>query len=167
MKNNYEIQGNDTLIFMDYHGLKIITIIDTEDLSIAKSFEGKWYPYYNKKTKSYYTYGCSKCSLVQLHRLVMGNPVGLIIDHVNHDTLLNKKHNLRRVTNAENMQNLVRAYSNSKSGILGVTWNKQRNKWECQIVIAGKHLYRALFNELEDAKCAMESARKDLLPYSS
>jgi hypothetical protein len=166
LKNEFELRGNETAIFIHYHGVRMETIIDTKDLAKSQSIKGKWYPYWNKKTKSYYVYGSSGRNFIQLHRLIMDNPAGYLVDHINHDTLCNKKMNLRCANNAENMQNLKKAYSNSKSGVLGVTWNNCRQKWECQIVIKGKHIYREFFDGLEEASKSIKSARSSLLSYS-
>lgn len=39
-----------------------------------------------------------------VHRIVMGEPVGFEIDHINHNPLDNRKENLRIVTHRENMR---------------------------------------------------------------
>jgi len=51
----------------------------------------------------------------------MGEPKGKQVDHWNHDTLDNRKGNLRIVTNRQNNENRNGAYKNSKSGIRGVS----------------------------------------------
>ena len=40
-----------------------------------------------------------------LHRLVLDCPKGLVVDHINHNTLDNRKCNLRAITRAENYYN--------------------------------------------------------------
>src|SRR5699024_9432817 len=72
---------------------------------------------------------------VQLHRYVLGitNPK-LQADHINHNTLDNRKSQLRVVTAAQNSQNR-RLRKGSKSGHTGVRWCKLMNKWHAQICI--------------------------------
>jgi hypothetical protein len=51
----------------------------------------------------------------------MGAPKGMSIDHINHNTLDNRKANLRIVTHQQNNTNRNGAYSTSKTGIRGVS----------------------------------------------
>ena len=55
---------------------------------------------------------------VFIHRLIMGNPKGYMIDHINHNLLDNRKSNLRIVTNSENQMNRV---ITSNTGEYGIT----------------------------------------------
>ena len=43
-----------------------------------------------------------------MHRLIMGDPRGIYIDHVNHNTLDNRRENLRLATNQENQRNQLK-----------------------------------------------------------
>lgn len=43
-----------------------------------------------------------------LHRLIMNNPKGLVIDHINHNTLDNRKCNLRAVSQSVNRTNSLK-----------------------------------------------------------
>lgn len=89
------------------------------------------------------------------------------VDHINHDTLNNTGENLREVTHAQNQQNKKGPYSNSKSGIRGVVWDKKKLLWIAQIMPNGKFLYRKMFKNIEDANIAVKGARKILLPYAT
>lgn len=42
-----------------------------------------------------------------MHRLIMKNPVGKIVDHINNQTLDNRRENLRIVSHKENMRNRI------------------------------------------------------------
>jgi len=52
-------------------------------------------------------YACTKIEgkKVYMHRFIMGGPKGLIVDHINRQTLDNRRENLRIVTHSENMKN--------------------------------------------------------------
>jgi len=57
------------------------------------------------------------------------------IDHINGIRSDNRISNLRSVTRSVNLQNKRRADTDSMSGLLGVCWSKDRNKWLAQIRI--------------------------------
>ena len=42
-----------------------------------------------------------------MHRLIMNNPIGLVVDHINNQTLDNRRENLRIVSQSENMANRI------------------------------------------------------------
>ena len=60
-----------------------------------------------------------------LHREIIGAPPGMVVDHINHDTLDNRKENLRLCTRSQNGMNRKGPPSNSTSGVRGVSWKKQ------------------------------------------
>lgn len=69
------------------------------------------------------------------------------IDHINGDRSDNRLCNLRSVPHSVNMQNKRSAMSNNAScGLLGVTWNKQHQRWQSKIMVnkkpAGNRLAR-------------------------
>jgi hypothetical protein len=90
----------------------------------------------------------------KLHRLVMGLSPGdgLVVDHMNHDRLDNRRQNLRVVTNALNKQN-GRAHRDSTSQHVGVSWETSKRRWVAQVGIDGRHVHIGRFrDELQAAK---------------
>lgn len=82
------------------------------------------------------------------------------IDHINGIRLDNRICNLRDVSKKENLVNKG-IYSNSRSGITGVHWHKQHNKWAVVICINKKNKHIGLFTDIEDAKkCRKETDKK-------
>ena len=55
----------------------------------------------------------------------MGSPKGMTIDHINGNTLDNRKSNLRSILEKDNHKN-VRKKSTNTSGIRGVSFNKKK-----------------------------------------
>jgi hypothetical protein len=81
--------------------------------------------------------GANKCSMLSMHRVVVNAPKGTVVDHINGDSLDNRKENLRICTNAENVRNSPK-HSNNTSGYKGVIWAKREQKWCAQIIVDGK-----------------------------
>lgn len=56
-----------------------------------------------------------------MSRVIMNAPTGLMVDHINGDTLDNQRHNLRLATNQQNQHNQTRLRRDNTSGYKGVT----------------------------------------------
>ena len=92
-----------------------------------------------------------------LHRFIMSCPDDMVVDHINHVKLDNRRENLRICTQQQNMMNSS-VQSNNVSGIPGVHWYKNRNKWIAYITINGKRKNLGYFNTLEEAAEARRQA---------
>lgn len=156
MKNNFEIRGDVVAIFLNRRDGNVFeTLIDTEDMDKVDSFKGRFYaqnPYRNM----FYACGNYKKSLIKLHRLIMDFPKDLVIDHINHDTLDNRKANLRIVTQGENLKNrnpLNRG--NKASNIPNVCWHKSSGKWQVRLMVNGKRKFICNSDTVEDAEKAL------------
>ena len=95
-----------------------------------------------------------------LHRIIMGDPEDLVIDHINGDILNNCRDNLRVVTHQENCMNQG-INKNNKSGVSGVYWHKNSNKWKAQISYKNKLIYLGCFDNLEEATKARKDAEEE------
>lgn len=91
------------------------------------------------------------------HRIITDCPDELVVDHINHDTLDNRKSNLRVCTHSENMRNMKKPVRNT-SGVKGVYFDKSANRWRAEIKVNGKKTYIGVFEKLDDAKIAREKA---------
>lgn len=89
-------------------------------------------------------------------------PDGMQIDHVDHDKTNNKIENLRLVTSKENNYNM-KFRSTNKSGVTGVSWDKQHGKWASNIKVNGVKIHLGLFSDL---KTAAEVRRKAEIKYN-
>lgn len=85
-------------------------------------------------------------------------PKGFQIDHQNHDRADNRLENLRLVTSQGNNKNRGLP-SNNKSGAIGVSWCKQRNKWRARVHLSGKSILVGYFEAFEDANAAVKAFR--------
>ena len=73
-----------------------------------------------------------KRTTIGLHRWIMNCEKGLQVDHINHNTLDNRKCNLRICTQLENANNKG-FYKNNKSGIKGVYYLKDYGYWVAEL----------------------------------
>lgn len=95
--------------------------------------------------------------IVGMHRLVMDAPDGMCVDHIDHNTLNNRRENLRVCTIQENNFNQL-TRSDSISGRLGVV--QCGNKWLAQIGYNKKRIDLGIFSNKEDAINARIEAEK-------
>lgn len=100
---------------------------------------------------SYVSDGPRYC--VNLHRLVMGYPKGLEVDHINRNGLDNRRCNLRVCTRQENARNVPRR-ANAK----GVKFDKRTGKFVARINVNRKHHHLGVFTTQEEAKRAYDEA---------
>ncbi|MDP4163077.1 MAG: HNH endonuclease [Bacillota bacterium] len=169
MNNAYEVRGDVTIIFIKKGAEIHECLIDTSDLPKVKEFPNTWHANLVKRSPGLYVVGYTprpNRTLIVLHRLIMNAPKGLVVDHINHNPLDNRKENLRIVTNAQNMQNRLGAQSNSKSGVRGVVWRKDINKWQVRLRKNGKYYYFGFYDDLEEAAKASKEAILKFFPFS-
>lgn len=168
MKNEYEVRGNVTAIFLrKKDGSTKETLIDTEDLSKVDEFPNTWYQRGDR-----YVVGMSgrkhardKGITRNFHRIIMDCPDDKVVDHINRNALDNRKSNLRIVTTSENNQNIP-AQKNTISGIRGVTWDKHKDMWKAAARIDGKTKFLGLFTDINEAEKVASEARLIHMPYS-
>lgn len=99
---------------------------------------------YNKSKKNYYVYFCLSGKKYRLHRYLMGEPHNLVVDHINGDTLDNRKQNLRTCTQKENTQNRMDSIkflptTRNKLGIRGLQflYDKRDKRWYYKFKLKG------------------------------
>jgi hypothetical protein len=83
-----------------------------------------------------------------------------VIDHINGDKLDNRISNLRDVCLSQNSQNQTRPAKNNKSGYLGVSRAKSKNKWKSTIKVDGKTKTIGTFDTPEKAHEAYVVAKR-------
>ena len=158
MKNDYEIRGETVAIFLHRRdGTKLETIIDLSDLPLANKFQGVWISQKDKDTHGYYAVGASHGPL--LHRWLTNAPEGAVVDHVNHDTLDNRRSiNLQVCTETMNQLNRKSAQLNSKTKIRGVHWRTDSNRWTVTIQYHGVTINLGSYKDVEIAKQVSKAA---------
>jgi len=97
-----------------------------------------------------------------VHRLIFAyhkNYFPEFIDHIDGNPLNNKIENLRACTKNENCRNSKTPMTN-KSGVKGVHWCKNRNKWVSQIWVNNRPISLGGFDDLSEAEEIVRQARK-------
>jgi hypothetical protein len=102
-------------------------------------------------------YIITKSCCLRLHRLIMDCPNDKEVDHIDHNPSNNRKINLRIVTSQQNKFN-QNVKTNNTSGVKGVSWSKERRKWETYIGYNGKKINLGRFVNLKDAIQARKEA---------
>jgi hypothetical protein len=97
---------------------------------------------------------------VKLHRLLLDAPPGTHVDHINHDTLDNRRENLRVVTAQQNQAN-SRKIITGDSCFKGVCWHKQSNKWRAYIAVNRRQISLGLFDDEVMAAQAYDRAARE------
>lgn len=101
---------------------------------------------------------------ILFHRVILPNAEK--VDHINHNTLDNRKTNLRDVNHQKNMMNRVLP-KNNKSGVLGVHWHNRDEVWEVEIGYKKKNYYLGRFKDFDEAvKVRKEAEQKYFGEYS-
>ena len=136
-------------------------IVDAEDFSWLKQW--KWVAGWNKTSFSYYAYRQNKGFTTYMHREILNLTKGdkLICDHINHDTLDNRRENLRICTSSQNNAH-SKKQTGSKSALKGASWHSQTDKWTAEIWHQGKKIYLGFFDTDLLAHLAYVKASKEI-----
>lgn len=128
-------------------------LINDSDFSKVNKY--KWHLVMNKYAAR--TSARPNKKMIYLHREIMNAELDEYVDHINGNTLDNRKENLRICTNAENNWNKTKQ-KNNNSGYKGVSWDKNRNKWKVQLTVNGKRVINKCFIDLVEAAEAYDEA---------
>ena len=112
----------------------------------CKHYKGYIYTNINQKYQS-------------MHRYILNYTEDDVIDHKNRVKHDNRKENLKVCEQIINMKN-QNVRCNNVSGVVGVTWSKQHEKWQSYIAINRKNVHLGFFINKEDAIIARLKAEK-------
>lgn len=102
---------------------------------------------------------------VSMHRLVMNAKVDDCVDHIFHIIYDNRKSGLRITTQSQNSMNQVLRINNT-SGVKGVSWDKNKNKWIMQICVRGNNIVKQFTNKEDTIKCRSNMDREYFGEYA-
>lgn len=108
--------------------------------------------------------GKYKVNFTHMHRFILRvDDPNLIVDHINGNTLDNRKENLRIANKKENSRNLTRIKSNNTSGYRGVMERKDcvgPNKWRARINVDGVKKTIGHYSTAQEAARAFDRAAR-------
>jgi hypothetical protein len=147
------------LLFLEYNmkvNIKGYELkIDTSDLALAS--EHGWCVLESKDGSRVYFHRSRGDDRQFFHRLITGAKKGQIVDHINRNTLDNRRKNLRLTNQSFNLKNSVKHKDNS-SGLKGVVWNEDCHKWAAYICHNYKKKYLGVFQSKSKAHEAYKIA---------
>lgn len=98
---------------------------------------------------------------ILMHHEIIDVPPAFVCDHINHNTLDNRKCNLRVCTPAQNAHNRLPG-RNCKSSYKGVSWHKASHKWAAEIRCNNERIHLGYFDYEQDAAIAYDDMAIEL-----
>lgn len=136
-----------------------IALVDDEDVPFLQQW--KWSASKCQRDKfvairSVWVDGHSRSIYMAREILGLAHGDGLEADHVNHDTLDNRRSNLRVLTPGANKR-WQPSRDGSSSVFVGVTWDKTRSRWRAQIQLEGKVINLGRYTTEQEAADARDA----------
>lgn len=156
--NDYEIQEDYVIMYTKKNEM---FLVDLDDFWRVKNV--CWY-----KNRHGYLMGYMNHKNILLSRYIMNVSDEFVVDHKGGTPTIydNRKNNLRITTISENMMN-KRLQSNNTSGVVGVSWSKERQKWCATIKLNSKVISLGRYANFNDAvKVRKEAEEKYFGEYS-
>lgn len=135
-----------------------VALVDDEDFEYLNQW--KWHALISRNTFYAIRHLRIEKKIVKsilMHRFIMNTDKYLVVDHLNGNTLDNRKYNLRNCTHSENIRNQKLSIKNT-SGYKGVSWSINKKKWVVQIQCENKKIFIGYFINSIDAAIAFNEA---------
>ena len=161
MKNKYKEEQDYYIIYINYKDNQLECYVDKEDFQKVSSIKGTWHITNNRKghvdgvRTKIQKEGIRK--QYWMHNMIMSKTdENNVIDHINHNTLDNRKSNLRELSKKDNATNT--SVDKSKTGIRNVTI--ENGKYRVRI----KGISFGYYDTLEEAKIIADKERLKIFP---
>jgi hypothetical protein len=149
----------------------LYALVDDEDYERVEAF-GNW----RTVRRGNHFYAChekrigprwrNQRIMTLLHRFVLNvTDSKVVVDHINGDGLDCQKVNLVAGDRSLNGLNRVFLASNNTSGVTGVYWSTQKEKWHAEIHLSTGKIHVGFFDNIEDAQTARKERLKQLCTY--
>lgn len=147
--NEIEINGDVAYIILDKEHK---ALIDVQDIPFIAS--KRWHAALKSNNTAY----AKNSKLGMMHRLLL--PTDKEVDHINRNSLDNRRCNLRECSRSENSQN--RMTNGGASKYKGVSWHKTRKMWVVTISCQKKKRWVGFFSDEKEAAINYNLAAKNL-----
>lgn len=146
----------------------LVAIVDDDVYEWASKMHWQSYPNRQSNPNVYaggFTIRNGRRAKIYLHREVVGAPRGIEVDHINGNTLDNRRQNLRTATRAQNARNskIPAKRASRHSCYKGVYWSNRSGKWQAYITVNRQRIHLGFFDDevlaaqAYDARARIES----------
>lgn len=161
MKNEYYFKDDYVGIIVIRKGVEYHYLIDKEDLNIVDSYRGTYHRGSDGYCYASILIAKNKRKTIAIHRMLMKPKDDEVVDHLNRDSLDNRRTNLRVIEKGANAQNI------------SIYGNKRNTSGHRNISIRGKRYEVRIkderigsFSTLEEALSVRDEHLKLLQPYA-
>jgi hypothetical protein len=133
----------------------LYTLVDAEEYDFLSQFP--CHTHFSESNKPYACAATAEYKRVRLHKIILNLKYRQTADHINGDTLDNRRSNLRICTSKQNRWNRKKNRNNT-SGYRGVYWHKRNKKWTTIICIEGVNKRLGQYNTAIEAAIAYDDA---------
>ena len=161
MKNKYKEEQDYYVIYINYKDNQLECYVDKEDFQKVSSIKGTWHITNNRKghvdgvRTKIQKEGIRK--QYWMHNMIMSKiDANNVIDHINHNTLDNRRSNLRELSKKDNATNT--SVDKSKTGIRNVTIENGKYRVRIKGISFGR------YDTLEEAKIIADKERSKIFP---
>lgn len=149
----------DDCIRIPLHSRKypnLFALVDPEDADLVNQYQWNVAEDRSGRLRARARYGSPR---VAMHRLIAGvTDPSILVDHVDGDTLNNRRKNLRECNNAQNQLNAIKRRRPSTSRFIGVYHRSDSGRWRAYAggVGTGTRVDLGTFETEEEAACAYD-----------
>lgn len=137
-------------------------IVDAEDYERLNAYKWHCTHYgYAKRAVSNKSGKGGRQGAVYMHRVVCPAPEGMIVDHINRNSLDNRRANLRAATQKQNVWNRKFVRKGGKTRYNGIRWDHNKGKWQVRLTINGRRASFGYYADETEAAKAYDRVAKE------
>lgn len=149
-RNTWVVKDDIAICNVRFKDETVSFVIDSEDYEYVSEFTWR----IAKKRNKYYvvTGSIRKNNMTYLHTLISGRTMCIFeIDHIDGNSLNNRRENLRVVTHRENCDNIRATRIDNQIGIRGISLDKRSKKYIVDFTYRNDRFYFKQWDTLEEA----------------